>query len=193
LIRYDIQDLNDKHLALVLSQYKKSNDLNYTLSCFCTDAFSLSQPEICLSHQYKFSSTWTTYSAGGPIGEASYGTNPQYSILVPPHNKATQSSSPATTILQLQVSTTPTTAVNALLVPVRSYGDRITQTIGEPLIDTGKYRHGFVVSDRTVVPAGSYALVISNFHVGQTGFYNIQISSNSTVLKIEKMGHRTSR
>jgi calpain-7 len=193
LIRYDVQDLSDKYLALVLSQYKKCNGLNYTLSCYCTEAFSLSQPEKTLEHQYKFSSTWTTYSAGGPIGEATYPTNPQYSIFVPSHNKTTaRSSSPAKTILQLQVSTTTTTAVNALLVPVRSYGDRITQAVGEPLIDTGKYRHGFVVSDRAVVPAGAYALVISNFHAGQTGFYNVQVSSNSSVLKIEKMGHLTS-
>lgn len=91
-------------------------------------------------------------------------------------------------MLQVQVSTTTTTAVNALLVPVRSDGDRITQAIGEPVIDTGKYRHGFVVSDRTVVPAGAYTLVVSNFHAGQTGFFDVQVSSNSSKLRIEKMG-----
>lgn len=32
LIRYDVEGLADKHLSLVLSQYKKSNDLCYTLS-----------------------------------------------------------------------------------------------------------------------------------------------------------------
>ena len=186
LIRYDVQDVNDKHLALVLSQYKKSNDLNYSLSCYCTADFTLRRPEPGLEHSYKFSSTWTTYTAGGPIGQDQYPNNPQYSILVPPRNHKNQRS--AATTIQITVSTTATTAVHALLVPVRSYGDRYTQSIGPPIIDTNKYRHGFVVSDRTVVPAGAYALVISNFHVGQTGFYNLEVFSNAAKLKIEKTG-----
>lgn len=188
MVRYDIQDVHDKHLALVLSQYKKSNDLNYTLSCYCTEEFNLSQPEKSLAHHYNFSSTWSTYTAGGPIGQDMYHTNPQYSILVT-SNKNVRSS----TTLQLRVSTTATTAVNAVLVPVQSYGDMVTKAIGQPIIDTGKYRHGFVVSDQTIVPAGAYALVISNFHVGQTGLFNIQVSSNSSKLKVEKIASQFSR
>jgi Calpain large subunit, domain III len=183
LVRYDIQDDNDKHLSLILSQYKKSNDLNYTLSCYCTEDFALSQPEKDLEYHYDLSSTWSTYTAGGPIGQDKYHTNPQYSVLVPPQNKNQRS----LTTIQLNVSTTTTTAVNALLVPVRSHGDAFTKAIGRPIIDTGKYRHGFVVSERMSVPSGAYVLVISNFHVGQTGFYNVKVSSSASKLKVEKI------
>lgn len=176
LVRYDVQDAADKHLTLVLSQYKKSNNLNYTLSCFCTEEFRLGKPEIDLEHHTELSSTWSTYTAGGPIGHEKYVTNPQFSIRVP-----------AATTLQLILSTTTTAAANMLLVPVASYGDGIAKATGVPIVDSGKYRHGFVATDRTVVKAGVYALIVSNFHAGQTGLFNIKVSSSSSKLQIAKI------
>jgi calpain-7 len=180
LVRYDIHDIADMHLALVLSQYKKSNDLNYTLSCYCTEDFVLSSLEKELEFHTELSSKWTTYTAGGPIGCDTYHTNPQYSILVPPG-----ANRQAKTEIQVKLSSTTTTAVNALLVPVRSYGDTYVKSIGPPIIDTGNYRHGFVVSNRTFVPPGAYTLIVSNFHAGQTSFFTIKVSSNSNHLKVD--------
>ena len=183
MIRYDVKDQNDKHLALVLSQYKKSNDLNYTLSCYCTEDVALNSPEPNLEHQTEISSTWSTYTAGGPIGCDTYNTNPQYSVLIPYDRSNSQKSSE----IQLSISSTTTTAVNALLVPVRTSGDKFVKASGRPIIDTGNYRHGFVVSGRTFVPAGSYTLVVSNYHSGQTGFYTLKVSSNVPNMKLEKI------
>ena len=183
LVRYDIRDSDDKHLALVLSQYKKSNDLNYTLSCYCTEDFGLSSPEPHLENHTEISSTWSTYTAGGPIGCDTYNANPQYSILIPYNATSPQQS----VEIQVSVASTTTTAINALLVPVRSYGEKFLNASGRPIIDTGNYRHGFVVSNRTSIPPGAYTLVVSNYHAGQTGFYTLNFLSNVGGVKLEQM------
>jgi calpain-7 len=175
LVRYDVQDAADKYLSLVLSQYKKSNDLSYTLSCYCTDDFVLGMPDKDLEYHVELSSTWSTYTAGGPVGQENFVTNPQFSVRLP-----------STTTLQLKVSTLTTVAANIMLVPVSAYGETIEKATGVPVVDSGKYRHGFVATDKTVVKAGVYTLIVSNFHPGQTGLFNIKVSSSST-LKVEKI------
>jgi calpain-7 len=176
LVRYDLQDASDKYLSLVLSQYQKSNDLNYTLSCFCSDYFDLGKPARDLPTNTPFSGTWSTYSAGGPIGSKDFLSNPQFAIeLAKP------------SLLQIGVTTTRTCASNAILVPVRNFGDTADKAIGEAVIDSGKYRHGFVASDKVVVKAGSYALIVSNFHAGQTGLFDVSIASNLPSIRVQKL------
>ena len=152
------------------------NDLNYTLSCFCTEDFLLGNPEKDLQNHVELSSTWSTYTAGGPIGQDKFITNPQFSVCIP-----------AATTLQLKLSTSTTVAANVMLVPVGAYGDSIEKATGEPVVDSGKYRHGFVATDRMVVKAGMYTLIVSNFHTGQTGLFSIKVSSSSSKLKVEKI------
>jgi len=176
LVRYDVEDKADKYLSLVLSQYKKSNDLNYTVSCFCTENFHFGKPEKDLEHSVELSSAWSTYSAGGPIGQANFVNNPQFSLHV---EKGTT--------LQLKLSTSTTLAANVIMVPVRSYGDTIEKATNEPLIDSGKYRHGFVATEKKAVKPGGYACIVSNFHKGQTGLFNLKVSSASPKVKIEKI------
>jgi hypothetical protein len=178
LVRYDVKDVSDKYLSLILSQYKKSNNLNYTLSVYCTEDFVLGkQPEGDLPYRCKdVSETWSTYSAGGPIGQDKYIQNPQFALQVP-----------VNATVQIKITTTSTVAANAIVVPVQNLGDGITKATGEPVIDSGKYRHGFVATERKVLKAGSYALIVSNFHVGQTGLFTIQVSSSSSKLKLQKI------
>jgi hypothetical protein len=166
-------------LALILSQFKKSSDLNYTLSCYCTEGFEFSSPIPTLKYQTEISSTWSTYTAGGPIGSDSYHTNPQYSVFVANETESA--------VLQLSVTTTAATAVNAMLFPVKRRGDKVLNCHKLSIIDTGNYRHGFVVSDRKAIPAGAYTLVVSNFHVGQTGFYTLKVASNLASVNVHKL------
>ena len=182
MVQYDVLNESDKHLALVLSQYKKSKDLNYTISCYCTEDFELTSPEPNLENQTQISATWSTYSAGGPIGCDTFDTNPQYAIFIP-NNLAHPKQS---VTIQISVSSTATTAVNALLIPVKKYGEKL-QKDSDAIIDTGKYRHGFVVSNRTSIPSGAYTLVVSNYHVGQTGFYTLKMSLNVSNFTINKI------
>jgi calpain-7 len=176
LVRYDVQDESDKYLSLVLSQYKKSNDLNYTLSCYCTEAFVFGKPENDLPYHVEHSSTWSTYTAGGPMGQDKFITNPQYSVVVP-----------VASTLQLKLSTSTTVAANVMLVPVASVGEGIEKATGKPVIDSGKYRHGFVASEKVRIKAGAYALIVSNFHTGQTGLFEVKVLSSSPKLKMERI------
>jgi len=178
LIRYDVQDAADKHLSLILSQYKKTNSLNYTISCFCTENFHLGKAEKELEHQREISSAWTTYTAGGPVGQSNFIKNPQFSVRLA-----------STTTVQILLSTTTTVAANVILVPVKKLGAKIDSATGDPVIDTGKYRHGFVASEKKTLKGGEYTCIVSNFHVDQTGLFTVKVASSKPVPieKIEEM------
>jgi hypothetical protein len=182
-IRYDVNDSSDKRLAVILSQFKKSRDMNYTIAFFCSDDFELNPPQPTLPHHAEISSTWSTYTAGGPIGSNSYHTNPKYSILIP-CDKTDETNSAE---LQLSLSTSATTAVNAMLYTVTRRSDKVVNSTNHAIIDTGKYRHGFVVSNRTTIPPGEYILIVSNYHVGQTGFYTLKVSSNVANVMLKRI------
>ena len=151
LVRYDVAGPEDRFLSLVLSQYKKSNDLAYTLACYSTEPFTLETPRDELPNTTCLSAELTP--AGGPIGSKYYDCNPMFAISVPKDG----------TTIQLKLSTSKSEAVHALLVPVHSFGDKLRGSRGEAVIDSGKYRHGFVATSRQKVGAGFYVLVISRF------------------------------
>jgi hypothetical protein len=175
LVRYDVSGPDDEHLSLVLSQYKKSNALAYTLACFSTESFTLDRPQKDLLHSCDFSTLLT--QTGGPVGTREYALNPMFAIGVPEGGA----------IVQLKISTAKTVAVNAMLVPVSSYGDRVERAKGEPVLDSGKYRHGFVVTKRRTVNAGSYVLIVSRFTRNDPAtVFNLQVSS-SIRLKVEQI------
>lgn len=177
LVRYDVQGSEDAYLSLVLSQYKKSIDLGYTLSCFCTDPFHLGQPSKDLEYSIERTSAWTKEKSGGPLGTKSSSDNPTFAVLIPDATSA---------YMQVRVSTSKTSAVHVLLVPVKKFGDNIRRATGEAAIDTGKYRHGFVATDRTRVPPGTYALLISNFHAGELATFRLVVASSKRI-KVEEI------
>lgn len=118
----------------------------------------------------EISSTWTTYTAGGPVGQKNFIKNPQFAIRVA-----------STTTMQILLSTTTTVAANVILVPVKQLGANIDSATGEPVLDSGQYRHGFVASEKKVVNSGAYTLIVSNFHVDQTGLFSLKIVSSKPV------------
>jgi hypothetical protein len=168
LVRYDVEGPEDQFLSIVLSQYNKSNDLGYTLSCFCTEDFSLGTPKGDLPYVKDFSSEWTTSLCGGPVGRQSFANNPTFAVKVPEEGAT----------IQLTVSTSTTAAVNVLLIPVTSYVDAIDRAIGEPAIDSGNYRHGFIATEKRKVKSGCYALVVSNYHKGEYAKFRLNIFSS---------------
>jgi len=116
----------------------------------------------------ELSSDWTSATAGGPIGSDSFISNPSFAVKVPDGGS----------IVQLRVSTKRTVAANIVLVPVESFRQRVESSKGKPAIDTDKYKHGFVVSERQRIEAGSYVLVVSNFQKGQTAPFVLRVSSS---------------
>jgi len=196
LVRYDATGPEDKILSIVLSQYKKSNDLGYTLSCFCTEKFELGHPEqglpICrqLIGSWKLRDRLTDKSfllpigsAGGPPGKGSFGSNPQWSVRVPAEG----------TRIQVKCMAPKELAVNVVMIRGKpgsgsqqgglneQESRRIHHLYEDPIVDTGAYRHGFAVSESVYVPPGLYTLVASTFEVGQVGKFLLHVlSSNSS-------------
>mmetsp|Transcript_28811 Transcript_28811/g.61434 ORF Transcript_28811/g.61434 Transcript_28811/m.61434 type:complete len:240 (+) Transcript_28811:2373-3092(+) len=196
LVRYDATGPDDKFLSILLSQYKKSNDLGYTLSCFCTEKFEVGHPEQglpkCLqltgSWKLRDSSTDKSYSlaigtAGGSPGKGSFGSNPQWSVRVPAEGSR----------IQVKCMAPKELAINVILTRSKSqrdskHGDlneqrsrRIHHLYEDPIIDTQDYRHGFAVSEVAFVPAGLYTLVASTFDAGQVGNFFLDVLSSKQV------------
>ena len=178
LVRYDAIGLQDKFLSLVLSQYKKSHDLSYTLSCYCTAPFELGKPTKDPEHITEIKSQWTQQSAGGPPSSPTFGTNPMWAIHVPPE---VLGSSQDGSFLQISCTTTRSVAVNLMLVRVDRLGSRVRRINNEPAIDTGDYRHSFAATKLRCVPPGSYTLIVSSYYPGQTGAFTIKLLSTSKI------------
>jgi hypothetical protein len=48
-------------------------------------------------------------------------------------------------------------------------------------VDSGNYRHGFVVTTKQKAAAGVYALIVSSYNAGETGAFVVKVSSNVKV------------
>ena len=168
LVRYDVAGPEDKYLSLVLSQYKKSNDLSYTLSCFCTSPLKLSQPEKDQPLSTNIVSEWTELSAGGPPGQVGFRKNPMWSISIPKDGA----------FIQVRCSSVKAFAVNIMMIKVDRPGNRLSSIHEKPAIDTGNYRHGFVATGSYWVAGGHYTVIISTFHPGQIGGFHMTLKSS---------------
>ena len=61
-----------------------------------------------------------------------------------------------------------------------------TMKYGKIALDSGNYRHGFAVTNRAKVAAGTYTVVVSTFNPGQVGPFSVRISS-STALQVREV------
>ena len=99
LLRYDVSGPEDQFISLVLSQHEKTQDLSYTLSCYCTEPFTLGRPPKMLPLSMNFTSEWNTRTAGGAVGSKNFFTNPMFTITITEKTK-----------LQLRCATSKTLA-----------------------------------------------------------------------------------
>lgn len=196
LVKYDTKGPEDKFLSIVLSQYKKSDDLGYTLSCYCTEDFELGQPEQPLPYNRQLVGSWKlrdsvtdkSYSlaigtAGGPPRKGSFGSNPQWSVRVPAGGMR----------IQVKCMAPKELPINVILARGKRTSDaqqgdtndrrsrRLHHLYEDPIIDTGAYRHGFAVSEVVFAPAGLYTLVASTFEAGQVGRFLLNVFSSKEV------------
>jgi calpain-7 len=181
LVRYDVTKPDDKYISLVLSQHQKHHDLGYTLSCYCTEPFHLAEPRADLPFVMQISGEWTSTTAGGPVGTPDFFSNPLYNVTVPDECE-----------MQIRCSTERCVAANVIMLrqPGNSSGNcpRAAKHYGEPVLDSGNYRHGFAVTERSKVLKGSYAVFVSTFHGNKLGKYHITIAhSTRKGLHVERM------
>ena len=160
----------------MLSQYKRSgDDLGYTLSCFCTEDFSLNKPEEDLEYVGEFTSGWTQRLSGGPVGQPSFNYNPMFALNVPDY-----SGRGAT--VQLTVTTRTDTAINVMCFPVPMFGYGVEEAIGEAVIDSGNYRYGFTVTERENLRPGDYVVVVSNYHENDLTTFKLKVYSSTNMI-----------
>lgn len=169
LVRYDIMDPADKYLVLVLSQYQRSSDLAYTLSCYCTENFNFGRTQTDLL--YRSDMMGVLSPAGGPIGSSLYSRNTMIALKV----------SESGADMEFCVSVTKTIALNILVFPTHNYGDGLSGSKGKPIVDSGNYRHGFLATRRQFLPHGSYVAVISSFDAGVSAPFKLDIHSSQKI------------
>lgn len=167
-------DLSKKHkyLSLVLSQHKKSNDVNYTLSVYSTKgAFQIQDSSSNIPKNKKsIKSAWKSNCDGGPPRKGFYAANPMWSIDVE-----------SDTSLQIQCSTSKDIPVN-LRLEEKEFVSRISyEPASNPMIDTGAYRNGFVATDIVKVKKGSYTLIPSAFYSGEKGQGPLSIEVRTSI------------
>lgn len=150
LLRYEFSTDTDQYLVLVLSQHKKCNDISYTLNILSTEHFEMDVPRELPPFHYSFRSVFSSRS--GPIGTDKFLFNPSYCIRLK-----------ESTDFQAKLLVPTSIAVNLVLLCVREFGHGPENAYGNAIVDTGKYRHGFLVSCRQSVAAGNYLLVASPF------------------------------
>ena len=169
LVRYDISSAEDKYLVLVLSQYKRSDDLAYTLSCYCTENFSFGKAQTDLV--YCKDVRGDLCSAGGPVGSNEYSENAMVALSVPGQGG----------LVQFCLTVPKMVAVNVLLFRTSKYGDNLQGARGKAVVDSGNYRHAFVVTQRQHLPGGSYVAVISSFDRNTAAPFHLAIHSSGQV------------
>ncbi len=176
-MRYDAEESKENQvLSIVLSHIEKSSDLGYTLSCYCSKEFKLGRPNLDLPLRKRIDGSWKsrdsvtnscsliTGNAGGPLSGGSFGSNPQWSVRVPAGGSR----------IQVDCTVAEDLAVNIILA---QHGNGYKH----PVMDTGKYRHGYVVVEPAFVPAGLYTLVVSTFKVGQVGEFSLRLYSSEEI------------
>jgi calpain-7 len=173
LVRYDVASKDDRYLSLVLSQHDKKKDIAYTLSTFCTEPFLLGRPSRLLKFSRVVRGRWTTGKLGGSVGATDFFQNPIFAITI----------EDSSAVIQLRCSTAKTIPVNIMVLevpagtPLTSYRSAAS---GKPILDTGNYRHAFVVTEPTPVPAGSYMVVVSTWS-RQEGEFTLCIGSSCEI------------
>ena len=169
LVRYDIMDPADKYLVLVLSQYQRSSDLSYTLSCYCTENFNFGRTQTDLVNRSDV--TGVLNPEGGPIGSSLYSRNTMVALKVPESGAS----------MEFCLGVTKTIALNILIFQTHNYGDGLSKSKSKPVVDSGNYRHGFVATCRQFLPQGSYVAVISPFDPGASAPFKLEMHSSQKI------------
>ena len=80
--------------------------------------------------------------------------------------------------------------VNVMLIRVQKAESndfrQATKKHGKIALDSGNYRHGFAVTNRATIAAGTYTAVVSTFNPGQVGPFSIRIAS-SMALQVREL------
>mmetsp|Transcript_457 Transcript_457/g.1167 ORF Transcript_457/g.1167 Transcript_457/m.1167 type:complete len:935 (-) Transcript_457:685-3489(-) len=178
LLRHDVKGPEDQFISLVLSQHQKKKDLAYTLSCYCTEPFTLSRPPKMLPCKLNFASEWTAQSAGGAFGSTNFFLNPMFEISLT-----------RKTTMQIRCTAPSRFAVNIMLLGIldnKNAGNKrnlreLVKYSKKPVLDSGNYRHGFTVTEMKSINPGTYVLIASTYDKDQIGKFIVKMDTSIDV------------
>ena len=145
LLRFDVPAGTSRSYTIVVSQYEKTSNVNFTLDVFSMSPFQMKEIPRTLGHEARAKGKWV--SPGGNGRHETFMDNPQYLLRHP--------GGP----LRLRAET----ASASLNIRVFASGERIDRCSGE-ILTSGDYRNSFAFAHtKKNLPAGNYTVVISSW------------------------------
>ena len=167
--------------TLVVSQYDKKADVDFSLAVFCTAAFALRRAPAPPAHRAVLRGAWDASSAGGPPAGrgGAFARNPQFSLVVDTACRA-----------HLELQAPKELAVGLTLVgPGGRGGARIDCVlVDEQVVSSGAFRRGFTFAEAAELAAGVYTLVPSTFEPGQCGAFVLTVCTSAPLRAARPIG-----
>ncbi|KAM3070820.1 cysteine protease [Clarireedia jacksonii] len=139
----------------------------FTFSFFSRSPLAIQSAQDSLIHCTSHSGAWTSRTAGGNAGAASYPSNPQFSISV----------STTTDMALVLEADREDLAVHVTMV--WAGGERVTVVNARDIVGaSGDYRRGCALAELQNVAAGKYTIVCSTFEAGETGNFVLRVRSS---------------
>lgn len=165
LARLDIPPM-ECYTVVVAQQGLPLPKYSFTLSTYSREKFTVKHAVHPCPYSTTIPGAWTSKTAGGNVGAASYFSNPQFRISL---------SSSMDLILILE-TTQLELAVHVKIV--WAGGARVSTIAARDILcESGDYRRGFAVADIVNVPAGTYTIICSTFEPGQEGCFTLRVES----------------
>jgi calpain-7 len=173
LVRFDVPPGLFK-FQLVLSQYERCFDVDYTLNVYCMSPIGLERVPFTLPYCLPgVKGVWDEVSAGGNGRYPTFMNNPQWRITL---------DKPA--VLHIRVEAPVKFNVNLRLV---ADGDRVSfiEKASE-VASSGDYRVGLCYIEKKI-PPGMYTLVVSTFDPGCIGNFVIYFESSELLASVTEI------
>ncbi|KAL5365368.1 hypothetical protein BJX96DRAFT_159025 [Aspergillus floccosus] len=155
------------YTVVVSEQSLPSLSQNFTLSALSTAPIHLSPAQNRFMCVKKLHGSWTTSTAGGNAESARYSLNPQFSLEI---------SEKTDVSLLLEC---PDTELATHVKLFWSNGNRISRVRSRDIItDSGDYRRGGSLAEKSGLDKGSYTIVCSTFAPDQLARFTLWVSSS---------------
>lgn len=139
----------------------------FTISAFSNSPFALSEATPRFPYSTNLSGAWAKDTAGGNAHSPTYSRNPQYSVTVPQKTSIS---------LLLEAASAD---VNVHIKLVHSKGQRMHGIRSRDIIfDSGDYRRGCCVAERSAIEAGQYTIICSTFEPQELSDFILLVESS---------------
>jgi len=183
LIRYDLTGEKDSNLVLVLSQFKKFEDVRFSISVFCGHEFAFSPTPQFFSNKFRLEGRFDDSNSGGAIGRSSpFFCNPQYALECKRDVK-----------LQVLMKANPQRGIFFAVAPRPGSGGRL-ENLQNEAFGSGMYSQAVAFGEGKLQQGQSYVLLLSCLNEGDIVKYVLDLfcdgafGSDLIVKKIKEEG-----